>query len=137
MLKPLLDNADESLIEEVAEISFQNGMSDYSLYREVVNALRNTSEELNVERQVEGLVNGVFSPDAQNWFEDIKYGWNGKILILGGKHNLGPNFSLFIKHLMIKYMAVYNYKLQKQEFREPQLKDDEKTFYTVILYFNP
>ena len=82
MLKPLLDSADESLIEEIAEISFQNGMSDSRLYYDVLNALRGTEEDLTIERRVEGLVEGVFSPEAQNWFEDIKFGWNGKILIL-------------------------------------------------------
>ena len=137
MLKPLLDSADESLIEEIAEISFQNGMSDSRLYYDVLNALRGTEEDLTIERRVEGLVEGVFSPEAQNWFEDIKFGWNGKILILGGKHNLGPKFSLFIKHLMVKYMKVYGYELQKEEFRENQLKENEKMIYTVILYFIP
>ena len=81
MLKPLLDNADKSLIEEIAETSFQNGISDSGMLYDVINALRGIEEDLTIERRVEGLVEGVFSPDAQNWFEDIKYGWNGKILI--------------------------------------------------------
>ena len=137
MLKPLLDSADESLIEEIAEISFQNGISDSGIYYDVINALRGIEEDLTIERRIEGLVNGVFSPDAQNWFEDIKFGWNGQILIIGGKHNLGSKFSLFIKLLMMKYLEVYGYTLQKEEFRETQSKDGEKMRYTVILYFNP
>jgi len=137
MLKPLLDNADESLIKEIADISFENGLSDSKLLYETLKSMKNTNEILTVEERVKGLVEGVFSPDAQNWFENISFGWNGKILIVGGKHNLGPNFSLFFKHLILKYLNVYDYNLQKEDFRESKVKDSEKMIYTVILQFKP
>jgi hypothetical protein len=150
MLKPLLDNVNESMIEEIAEISFQNGISDSELLLETLKSVKNISEVISsnpklqsfmltdIEDRVKGLVEGVFSPEAQNWFDDIKFGWNDKILIVGGKHNLGSNFSLFFKCLMIKYMKLYEYKLQKDDYRESQSKTDTKyPIYTVILHFNP
>ncbi len=137
ILKPLWDSADEVLIEQMAEISFQNGMADTRYFSEILGKLRNPDKKIDMEKRVKSLVEGVFSADAQNWFEDVNFGWNGDILIMGGKHNLGPNFSLFIKHLLIKYMALYDYKLQKEEFRETQSKKNENMRYTIILYFNP
>lgn len=137
ILKPLWDSTNETLIEQIAEISFQNGMADNRYFSNILGKLRNPDKKIDMEKRVKGLVEGVFSADAQNWFEEVNFGWNGNILIIGGKHNLGPNFSLFIKHLLVKYMTLYDYKLQKEEFRETQSKKSENMRYTIILYFNP
>ena len=150
MLKPLLDNANEKLIEKIAEISFNNGISDTNFLQKTLLTIKDIKKEvsakpllksileLNLEERIKGLIEGVFSPGAQNWFESIKSGWNGNILILGGKHNLGHNFSLFFKHLMIKYMEVYEYKFQNENYRETKSKTEGKNpIYTVILHFVP
>ncbi len=147
MLKPLLDNADEDLIEKVAQISYDNGMADSELLKKTLNTVGNEEKSPDIryplikslsfddlEDRVQMLIQGVFSPDAQNWFESIKYGWNDKILIVGGRHNMGKNFSVFFKFLMIKYMDFHDYKLKKDDYRETKVKNP---VYTVILHFKP
>ena len=141
MLKPLLDNADEALIEKVAEISFQNGVSDHRYLDNLVDSLikSNSTPEytLDLEGRIKSLIENVFSPDAQNWFDSVRYGWNKNTMIIGGKHNLGGNFSLFIKYLMIKYMRIYNYKLITEDFRECKSEDNNNLIYTIIFTFAP
>ena len=141
MLKPLLDNADEALIEKIAEISFQNGVSDRKYIENLLDSFRKGSSTpehtLDLEGRVKSLIEDVFNPDAQNWFESVRYGWNKKTLVIGGKHNLGRNFSLFIKYLMIKYMGIYDYELISEEFRENKSEHDNNLIYTIILNFSP
>jgi len=139
MLKPLLDNADDAIIEEIAEISFQNGVSDHRCLDNLLDSLKRSSTvpeyTLDLEGRVKSLIENVFSPDAQNWLNNVRYGWDKKIMIIGGKHNLGDNFSLFIKCLMIKYMKIYNYKLISEEFRESKSEDNNRLEYIIILHF--
>ena len=83
------------------------------------------------------MIENVFSPYAKNWFESIKYGWNKKTMIIGGKHNLGPKFSLFIKFLLKKYMRIYNYELKSEKYREGKSDITNDTIYTIIFSFGP
>lgn len=141
MLKLLLDNADKALIEQIAEISFQNGVSDHRYIDNFIDFLQkvNTTPEhtLDLESRIKSLIENVFSPDAQNWFDSIRYGWNKKTMIIGGKHNLGRNFSRFIKYLLKKYMKVYNYELVSKEYRENKSELDNNIIQTIILNFSP
>ncbi len=141
MLKPLINNADWDVIEEIAEISFQNGVSDHRCIDNLLDILNkgSTTAEytLDLEGRVKSLIENVFSPFAQNWFESIKYGWNRKNVIIGGKHNLGPKFSLFIKLLLNKYMKIYNYELKTEEYREGKSEETNDTIYTIIYSFGP
>lgn len=141
MLKPLLDNADEALIEKIAEISFQNGVSDRKYIENLTDSFTKGSSTpehtLDLEGRVKSLIEDVFNTDAQNWFESVRYGWNKKTIVFGGKHNLGRNFSLFIKYLLKKYMKVYNYELVSKEFRENKSERNNNLIYTIILNFRP
>ena len=140
MFKPLFDNADGALIEKIAEISFQNGVSDRKYLENLTDSLakeNSLGHTLGLEGRVKSLIEDVFKPDAQNWFESVRYGWNKKTMIIGGKHNLGRNFSLFIKLLMIKYMGIYDYELISEEFREKKSEYNNNLIYTVVLNFSP
>ena len=141
MIKPLLDNADQALIEKIAEISFQNGVSDHKYIENLTISFTKDSSTpghtLDLEGRVKSLIEDVFNPDAQNWFESVRYGWNKKTLVFGGKHNLGRNFSHFIKHLMIKYMRIYDYELISEEFRENKSEHNNNLIYTIVLNFSP
>ncbi|MFX1410929.1 MAG: hypothetical protein ACFFA6_11280 [Promethearchaeota archaeon] len=141
MLKPLLDNADKKLIKQIAEISFQNGVSDHRYLDNMLDTLKKgsipTDYTLDLEGRIKSLIENVFAPDAQNWFDSIRYGWNKKIMVIGGKHNLGRNFSRFIKYLMIKYMKIYSYELISKEFRECRSEYNDKLIYVIILHFGP
>ena len=140
MFKPLFDNADEALIEKIAEISFQNGVSDRKYIENLTDSFTKNSPSghtLDLEGRVKSLIQDVFKSDAQNWFETVRYGWNKKTMIIGGKHNLGRNFSLFIKLLIIKYMGLYDYELISEEFREKKSEYNNNLIYTVVLNFGP
>ena len=142
MFKPLLDNTDESFIEKIAEISFQNGVSDRKYLENLLDSFNKGSSTpehtLDLEGRVKSLIEDVFNPDAQNWFESVRYGWNKNTIVIGGKHKLGRNFSLFIKYLMIKYLGIYDYELTSEEFRENKSEhNNNNLIYTIILNFSP
>jgi len=140
ILKPLLDHADDALIQKIAEISFQNGVSDHRYLDNLLDSLKKginmPDYKLDLEDRIKSLIENVFSPDAQNWFDHISYGWNKKTIVIGGKHNLGRNFSLFIKYLMMNYMRIYNYELISEELRESK-SENNKLIYVIILNFRP
>lgn len=140
-IKPLLDNADDALIRQIAEISFQNGVSDHRCLDNILDSLKDdmlaTDYKLDLEGRVKSLIENVFNPDAQNWFDSVRYGWNKKIMIIGGKHNLGHNFSLFIKYLLENYMKIYNYGLISEELREDESDEHDKSINTIIFSFGP
>jgi hypothetical protein len=65
---------------------------------------------------VSALINMVFKYEGQNWFEDIRYSFYGKELMIAGIHNLGINFSLFIKFFLKNHLLEVSYKLIKEKF---------------------
>jgi len=167
MLKPLLDSVNESEIEKIAEISFQNGISDLRFVgRKISNddisftknidfeAFTETGVEASefddekrhsyVDSQLLSLVSYVFAPDGQNWFISSKYFWRGVNVVFQGKHRLGNNFSLFIKFLLEKYLGRFNYEILREDFEEikslSKIKNEnnvEQTTYSITLIFSP
>ncbi len=120
--------ASEKDLEEMAAISFQNGL-EYKKHLfqklDLQEGKINSREAIDFALKI--LYRDVFAPEAQNWFNKIEYSWKKAQIMIAGKHDLGKNFSLFMKILMQKYMGLFFYELAKNVIR-----DD-----TVILTYNP
>ena len=165
MLKPLLNFADESEIEKIAEISFQNGIADAKFFSQYISEdeipegldveawtydtdLDLTKFDLEkrkklAESQLNSLISVVLAPHGQNWLDSIEYFKKGQNFVVQGKHQLGTNFSLFIKFLLQKYLMRFGYEVIREDFAEIKTKsiiknqtDIEQLIYSLTLVFS-
>ena len=166
MLKPLLDFASESEIEEVAEISFQNGIADAKYFSKffskdeipenldveawVINPDADLSA-LEIEKRIEladsqlnSLISVVLAPGGQNWLDSIEFFRRGKNFVIQGKHQLGNNFSLFLRYLLQKYLIRFGYEITTEDFmeikthsRKKNQTDTKQITYSLTLVFSP
>jgi len=172
MLKILLNCAPNSKIEELAEVSFKNGISDISYLAttldsskkeegmgmmELLSSISKITKEdfdysqLSIDERhlitnslVYSLIQNVFTSDGQNWFDSIDYFWKGEILTISGIHQLGDNFSSFIKILLQKYLMRCGWILSREDFiqinKKTKILDQEDktaTNYELSLKFTP
>lgn len=121
ILSPLLKAADDKTLEEMAEISFQNGKSDQEQWeiRAQTNNCKLPCKRLssNVEHVIE-LTKSVFTVDGQNWFENASYSKKTNEFIFEGEHDMEHNFSIFIKHLLSKYLEGDGYELVQEDYSQ-------------------
>ena len=121
ILSRLLEAADVKTLEDMAEISFQNGKSDQEQWE--IRAQMNNCKlpckyiSSNLEHVIE-LTKSVFTVDGQNWLENASYSQKGNEFIFEGEHDMVHNFSIFIKHLLSKYLAGDGYELVQEDYSQ-------------------
>ena len=71
----------------------------------------------NLEHVID-LTKHTFTIDGQNWFDSCSYSSSEQDFIFEGEHDIGHNFSLFIKFLIHNYLQVDGYKLDQEEYSE-------------------
>ena len=127
MLKILIDNVSPDIIENLAKISYENGMAD-SQYL----ARGNTENQIvkyefdTFYQRLEALTKWVFPKDMQNWFEESQVFVENDHYIFQGVHSLGQNFSLFIKELLFLYSVDSKYELYNEYYGELIEKSKKK-----------
>ena len=127
MFKLLLDNASPDLIRQVAYTSYQNGIADFQYFiKGFGGSLPSEMQFTTFKERLIALNRFIFSKDMQNWFEENNWFQRGSTLVMQGTHNLGPNFSLFIKYLLKFYSEDTNYELLKETFGENIRKSKNK-----------
>ncbi|MFX1445794.1 MAG: hypothetical protein ACFFHV_20455 [Promethearchaeota archaeon] len=112
----------ETELEQLAEISFQNGLGvkDYSI-RKFADIKDPKNIKLNPRLVVNMLVTNTYTSKGQNWFNHIKAIWKKNWLMVVGTHDNGLNFSKYIKYVFLKWMEFYSFRLLKDELQENQL----------------
>ncbi len=121
-LKILLDAATEETIFKIAYQSFINGKRDYAYIKKITQHLK--AEEIlkiDPEDEIKSVITNVLSEEGSHWFEKVQYIHKANKIIISGRHDLGKNFSLFIKHLLQYYMNDIHHKLIKTEFGEIEM----------------
>ena len=63
----------------------------------------------------------VFAYDGQGWFKKHEIVFRGKIFQFAGIHNLGINYSLFMKSLLVKTCSDFSYSLVKDMIKEDRV----------------
>ncbi len=141
ILKPLIELADNETIEKIAEISKNNSFSDGQvIFRDYKDVDFGKTRKEAMTWVVNSIVNNELRPDASNWFEKIRYSWDGDNLIIVGKHNLGKNFSRFIKYYFVNTLKDYKYELVKEDFQNSKPNGDngeEQVKELMVLTFSP
>ena len=121
ILSRLLEAADVKTLEDMAEISFQNGKSDQEQWE--IRAQMNNCKlpckyiSSNLEHVIE-LTKSVFTVDGQNWLENASYSQKENEFIFEGEHDMTHNFSIFIKHLLSKYLEGDGYELVQEDYSQ-------------------
>ena len=143
MFKILIDNASPENIENLAKISYENGMADsqYLTNDKSEKKLLNF-EFANFYQLLEVLTKWIFPKEMQNWFEESKVIAENNQYVFKGVHALGQNFSLFIKELLKLYSIDSKYELHNEYYGELIEKTkrknqemDEKRKYTLKFVF--
>ncbi|UYP47633.1 hypothetical protein NEF87_003918 [Candidatus Lokiarchaeum ossiferum] len=114
----------EEEIRTLVDISIGNGTTDMKkLENYHPKVIYETEEKTEVNYQIETLVTYVFSEDGENWFNTIDYQFNENVLIVSGVHELGNNFSLYVRDLLCAYTKMHNYVLVEEVFTSKKVQE--------------
>ncbi|MHA1674176.1 MAG: hypothetical protein ACTSYI_11180 [Promethearchaeota archaeon] len=119
MFKILIDNATLENIENLAKLSYENGMAD----SQYLNQGNIGSQSINSKfdtfyDRLASLADIIFPKEMQNWFEECHVLVENSNYLFEGVHALGANFSLFIKELLRLYSIDTKYELQNEYYGE-------------------
>jgi len=127
MLRHVISCCNDEEIKQLARISFDTGMKEDLVDREIKQDYRDPNKPDNFEHQLHMLTQYVFSTTGQRWMTKAEYLRNKDQFTFGGRHILGKNFSLFIRYLLEDFATYYHYQIQKAEV------DEER----IVLIFGP
>ncbi len=128
----LLKYLDEESIAKVAEIAFKTSKEKYkemlqsSIYKEKrkkENIPPSKEEKVLQCKIMWGILKNLTLSEKGgfNWFNNIHESWNGPNLKIAGTHDLGLNFSLYIKYRTINHMKPYDYVLISEKLQENKI----------------
>jgi hypothetical protein len=113
-----LECLNETQLEDLAQISFENGIKGEDYYGNDFLGLKNMKGIKYNAKYVIALLSFTFSSQGQNWFHKFKSIWRKKSVIVYGTHDLGKKFSFYIKLILKKFMERYDYQITKEELRD-------------------
>ena len=128
----LLKHLDEESIKNIAEISFQTSKEKYkemlqsSKYSEKQKKYKKpiSKEEKMIQcKKMWGFLKNLTLSNRGgfNWFNKIHESWNGPNLKIAGTHDLGLNFSRYIKYRIMNHMKPYDYVLVSENLQDNKL----------------
>ena len=138
LLRILMDEADKPTLKKMAAQSFENGKHDYTYIKRLTNNTANIKNGAPLpEDAVRSLIYNVFSEDGQNWFKKVHYEYKDSKIIVTGRHDMGKNFSAFVKYLLAHYMNEIDYKEVKSEMGDMEITENGRTqeFFSVKLVY--
>ena len=128
----LLKYLDEESIAKVAEVAFKTSREKYkemlqtSIYKEKEKKDKkpiSKEEKITQCKKMWGFLKNLVLSNIGgfNWFKKIHESWNGPNLKIAGTHDLGLNFSRYIKYRIINHMKPYDYVLISETLQENKL----------------
>ncbi len=128
--KFMLDLLSPEQVEKYAEISYQNDLN--TRQEEIKILARNVKTEIKFYLRgiIYGYANHIFAHDGQNWLKKHEIKFYGRSYQLAGIHDLGMNYSIYLKALFKKISLDYSYVLVKEILKEDrfylEFQKDEK-----------
>jgi len=110
-LKVLLDYALEKGLEKLSQVAFQYSIGDDDIDRHFINPQQDSKAKQFVYH-LKSLSSRVYSPEGQNWFDEVNYKVKKDEIIFYGTHQLGQNFSIFIKKILESYGRKFDFKVK-------------------------
>ncbi|MHA1777485.1 MAG: hypothetical protein DRO88_05685 [Promethearchaeia archaeon] len=120
IFKLALENLNETQLDELAELSYRNALIFGEFWKDKFIFDPEQEKQLDFKKDwlsflLKHLITQVFSAHGMNWFSDIHYEWKDMTCYVSGAHNLGKNFSVFIKFLIEKYIKPGSYRFKQVE----------------------
>ncbi|MCP4764344.1 MAG: hypothetical protein GY870_21400 [archaeon] len=115
LFKFMADKISDEDMEKLAILSYENAQNDLKRYSKI---LKVDFEKMNATLWMGALNNLVFAPEGQNWFANIESSVKKTKIIFAGTHNLGKQFSVFIKYLIIQHFKKYDFEFDKAVLKE-------------------
>jgi hypothetical protein len=126
---------DEKTIKEVAKQSYLNGTRDYRFFKKLTTEVDPTlSPDFNREEYTTSMIENVLTKNGQNWFEKTKYSHDDNRISFSGMHDMGENFSIFIKELLILYMNEINFEIHNTQTRKIKNREYPERPFSYIRY---
>ena len=142
MFKILLEDVSHDKVENLAQLSYENGIADSQFFVQGFEKTKITVKFGTFPERLDSLVHMIFPKDMQNWFEECRVFVENDTYIFEGVHALGPNFSLFIIELLKHYSANTKYELhdeyygeQIEKIKRKNREMDEQRKYSVKFVF--
>ena len=122
-----LECLNDTQLDHFAQLSFDNGVIYGTFLTEKLYFEEKELENKKFRKDwiiflLKHLDQQVFSETGMNWFTETRFQWlETEGVFFSGKHNLGTNFSIFIKYLLSKYLAKPFYHLTKEKIEPGKL----------------
>ena len=144
MLHFLFDRCSEKDLKQLAKMSYDLSINEIEMNKNSKD-LNSFSKAIDdPEELARGLVKYIFSPLGHGWFDESNFKVRGKYITIYGKHNIGPNFQIFVKELLTLYFNMVQYKIirERQEDLRAQAFEYNKTqvkrrFYSLSFTLAP
>ncbi|MCF2138738.1 MAG: hypothetical protein K9W44_01620 [Candidatus Lokiarchaeota archaeon] len=120
IFKLAIENLNETELDELAELSYRNALIFGEFWKDKFKLDPEQENQINFKKDwlsflLNHLSSQVFSAHGMNWFTEIHFEWKELTCYFSGTHNLGRNFSIFIKFLLKKYIDPRSYKMKNIE----------------------
>jgi len=119
--KYIMDHLTEDNMKDLASITYKNLQYSIKKYFAVVNKDDVDPVNINVRLYIGILNTNMFQIEGNNWFNNFRHVFNRNILSLGGDHSINLNFSIFVKHLLVKVLKSYSYELIEEKIEENKI----------------
>lgn len=108
----MLTCMDDDQIKELSEMAYSNGKKiiKYNLSK----IFKDENFELPLKNFLGGLDSLFFDHNGQNWLNEFKYGISDKNIWMEGAHQLGVNFSKFLRGLLLKHLIEYGFNISNK-----------------------
>jgi len=125
MLHFLFNKCSENELKQLAQLSFDNSMiefqnTDFPLKSQLILSDPTLIMDL--------IVKYIFSPLGHSWFDKCELIKRGNNITIFGSHNLGPNFHIFVRHLLCLYFNLFRFEMLKDRPTIEELQEQAKEF---------
>ena len=120
----LYDKCNEEDLKELAEITYDLGLVEFTKG----HILDLVKQEKDPDFLTNILVEYGLSPRGQGWFDELKYIMKGKNVYIFGTHNIGPNFHIFMNHLLSMYFILIDYSMKEDKQNLEEIRELAKDF---------
>ncbi len=119
-LKVLFEHASREALEEMAKTAFEYSIGDSEIDKHFINPDKD-SRTTQFIYHLKSLSTRVYSPEGQNWFDEVDYKVQQEGVIFYGSHQLGKNFSIFIRNVLIRYANHFGFQIHKEILQKESL----------------
>lgn len=122
MLHFMFERCSKEDLQELAQISFDLSMTEQEKFSKN-NPDFQIADESKPEEFAKNMSKYILSPKGHAWFDECNSNIRGKYLYIYGRHNMGLNFHIFLKHLLDLYADISGYHIVEDLSNLKEIKE--------------